>query len=287
MAFALVGAGRVSGTFVSQLPSLPRELGPVAAKSYRLASRIANTIGAGYPVRSFSGLKESSLVLITVPPASLDSHVAGLAAAMDWRRKTVLLCESGADSSSLARLRNLGAWVGSMQAIGGFDRWRFVAEGCRPAVRQAMRLGAQLDARVEEVRTSKVGLYQAALSFGSGLFTPLMEAMFGCLLEAGITGTSAAKITETIFHRSVRAYAYSGKRSWNGPLADGDPTAIRKELDSLSQSNPLFARYYREAAIFALDHFKRHPALKRTLEEYASASPRPTAEAEKASSAAA
>lgn len=173
-----------------------------------------------------------------------------------------------------------------MQTIPGFDRWRFVAEGCRPAVRHAMRLAAQLDARVDEVRTSKTGMYKAALSFGSSLFTPLMEAMFVCLLEAGITGTSAARITETIFHRSVRGYAHSGKRSWSGPLAEGDIVEVRKELESLSQSSPVLAKYYREASVFALNHFKRHPALKRTLEEYA-ASPRTTPEVEKASIAAA
>ena len=46
MTFAVAGGGRVSASFVARLPRLAAELGPVAAQSYRLASRIVNSIGA-------------------------------------------------------------------------------------------------------------------------------------------------------------------------------------------------------------------------------------------------
>ena len=63
MTFAVAGGGRVSGSFVTRLPGLESALGPVAAQSYRLASRIVNSIGAGHAVRAYQDLNDSTLIL--------------------------------------------------------------------------------------------------------------------------------------------------------------------------------------------------------------------------------
>jgi predicted short-subunit dehydrogenase-like oxidoreductase (DUF2520 family) len=250
MTFAVAGGGRVSASFVARLPRLAAELGPVAAQSYRLASRIVNSIGAGHPVRKYADLDGSALILICAPAAGVEPIVSALAAAIDCRGKTILLCDVGGDSGRLSDLRCRGAAVGSIDLIPGFDR-RFVAEGDRAAVREAKGLVKRIGGRVEEVGASRIAIYAAGLSFGTSLFTPLMEASLQCFLDAGMNKASAKRVVGALFLSSVRGYAYAGKRSWSGPLARGDRDSVRQELEALTASKPLLARYYREAAALA------------------------------------
>ncbi len=252
MTFAVAGGGRVSGSFVARLPRLASDLGPVAAQSFRLASRIANSLGAGHAVRRYEDLNDTALILICAPAQGVGPIVSALAKAVKCRGKVILVCEGGADSQQLTCLKSEGAAVGSVHVIPGFEGRRFVVEGDRAAVREAKRLVGQLGGRVEEVSAAKLNVYAAGLSFGGGLFTPMMEASLLCLQDAGMPKTSAMKVVEALFQSSLRAYVYAGKRSWSGPLADGDRAAVRKEIDALKAFNPLLARHYREAATVAL-----------------------------------
>jgi predicted short-subunit dehydrogenase-like oxidoreductase (DUF2520 family) len=225
----------------------------VAAQSYRLASRIVNSIGAGHAVRTYRDLNDSTLILICAPVRAVAPIVSALAEALECQGKIILLCEGGADSRHLARLRQKGAAVGSLQSIPGSDGKRFVAEGDDAAMREAKRLVRQLGSRLEEISTAKIAEYAAALSFGTSLFTPLLEASLQCLLDAGMTKASAMKVAEGLFQNSLRGYLYAGKRSWSGPLAAGDRAAVRQEMEALGASRPLLARLYRESATLAVE----------------------------------
>ena len=250
MTFAVAGGGRVSASFVSRLPHLAAELGPVAAQSYRLASRIVNSIGAGHAVREYAELNDSPLILICAPSSVVAPIVSALADSIECSGKTILLCNDGADSGYLAPLQLRGASVASIHLIPGFEK-RFVGEGDRSAIREARKLVKKLGGRLEEINTNKVAVYSAGLSFGIGLFTALMEASMQCFLDAGMSKASAVKVVETIFQSSLRAYVYAGKRSWSGPLAHGDSVAMEREIESLEATKPLLARHYRETAAFA------------------------------------
>jgi predicted short-subunit dehydrogenase-like oxidoreductase (DUF2520 family) len=253
MKFAVAGGGRVSGSFVARLPGLASALGPVAAQSYRLASRIVNSIGAGQAVPTYANLNGSPLILICVPPSGVASIVSALAEALACEGKTILLCEGGADSRQLAQLRSKGASVGSLQSIPGFDGRRFVAEGDRSAMLEAKRLITRLGARVEQISSAKIAVYAAGLTFGASLITPLLEASLQCLLDAGMTKSSAMKVVDGLCQNALRGYLYAGKRSWSGPLAAGDQAAARREWEALSTSRPLLARLYRESASVAVE----------------------------------
>ena len=250
MTFAVAGGGRVSASFVSRLPHLAAELGPVAAQSYRLASRIVNSIGAGHPVREYADLNDSSLILICAPASGVATIVSALAENIECDGKTILLCNDGADSGYLAPLQSRGAAVASIHLIPGFEK-RFVGEGDRRAIREGRNLVKKLGGRLEEINPSKVAVYSAGLSFGTGLVTALMEASMQCFQDAGMTKASAAKVVETIFQSSLRGYIYAGKRSWSGPLAHGDAEAVEREIESLAASKPLLAQHYRETAALA------------------------------------
>lgn len=253
MTFAIAGGGRVSASFVARLPALAAELGPVAAQSYRLASRIVNSIGAGQAVKRYEDLSGCPLILICAPLRAVPGIVHALEGAIEPKGKIVLLCESGADSRLLARLHAKGAAVGSLDTIPGFDGRRFVTEGDRAAVREAKTLVRQTGGRVEEVRTAKMAIYAAGLSFAAGLFTPLIEASAQCLQDAGMPKASAMRVASAVFQSSLRGYAYAGKRSWSGPLAEGDRAAVKRQIEALSASKPLLGRYYSHSAALAME----------------------------------
>src|SRR5207248_2131572 len=145
--FALAGGGRVSSSFVSRLPRLANDLGPVAAQSYRLASRIVNSIGAGHPVKSYAELNDSKLILICAPQKAVMPIISALHAAIQCRGKILLLCEGAGNSLQLLGLQSHGAAVGSIDIIPGFEGRRFVAEGDSAAMREAKRLVKQIGGR--------------------------------------------------------------------------------------------------------------------------------------------
>src|SRR5581483_3913935 len=131
MRLALYGAGAVSKSFIAGLPRLPRQLGPVAASSYRLASRIVNSVRAGFAVKSLEGFEDEQLILICVPDPALAGVVRHLAAArLDWFGREVLLCDSHYDSRALDPLREPGAETGSLKPIHSAPG-RFIVEGDR------------------------------------------------------------------------------------------------------------------------------------------------------------
>ncbi|MBI1790947.1 MAG: DUF2520 domain-containing protein [Acidobacteria bacterium] len=264
-AFALVGGGRVSDSFVARLPRLARDLGPVAALSYRVASRIARTLRAGHAVPGFQHLQACRLILLCVPAKQIPGALARLSESLDWPGPTVLDCGPGADSRRLAELREQGAAIGSLRPVAGLANRLFVAEVDPAAVRAADRLAGRLGGRTEIVETERLDLYLAALTFGSSLFTPLLAAAADCLREAGLSKAGVDQVSGALFEQSLRGYQYSGNRSWRGPLAAGDSQRVMGELSALSRWRPRLAGYYRDSARFALGYVGRHSKLRDSL----------------------
>ncbi|MEK7409576.1 MAG: DUF2520 domain-containing protein [Acidobacteriota bacterium] len=246
---ALIGAGQLSRSFVTKLPGLPGQLGPVIAPSFRLASRLVNSIRAGHPAQKYEDLHGCRSVLIAVPEALLPEVVSRMAAAgMEWRRKVVLLCDSPLDSSELAPLAARGANTGSLTPMHGFAQ-RFVVEGHREAVKEARRLIHDPQARLFEIQRARKGLYLAALSFATGLFTPLADAALQCLRAAGLSRAAAESVAEDLFHKTLRAYLHAGRKAWSGPLA------VQRELEALEDLERPLAQYYRACVAAAFQRF--------------------------------
>src|SRR5260370_13061866 len=78
---ALIGAGKLSGSPVSEFWRLSDRLGPVKAPSFRLASRIANRLRAGHPVRDYAEFDSCRLILVSVPHAILPAVVGAVPSA--------------------------------------------------------------------------------------------------------------------------------------------------------------------------------------------------------------
>ena len=94
--YGVMGGGAVNRSIIGRLPSKTRVLGPVAAVSYRVASRIANLLKAGEAVRSADDLDAVRVILFHAPPDQEAALLAILKAAkIHWYGKSLILCDCG------------------------------------------------------------------------------------------------------------------------------------------------------------------------------------------------
>jgi predicted short-subunit dehydrogenase-like oxidoreductase (DUF2520 family) len=257
MQLALYGAGPVKLSFLGRLPHLHARLGPVASSSYRVASRIVNTLRAGHAVKDCADLAGCRVVLVWTPAAALSGAVSQLAEApVEWTAATFLLCGESQGSCALEPLRARGAHAASLVPIEGAGA-RFVTEGDAPAVREARRIVRELRGKVIELPPSGTALYAAGVSFATSLFTPLIAASVDALHRAGCNRATAGELAEALFQNSLRTWAHAGRKSWAGPLASGSSTEARRHVLALLEHEPRVARFYAQAAAFALESLGR------------------------------
>ena len=248
MRYGLIGAGPVSQYLVRWFPHLSTELGAVAAKNPRLASRIVNTLRAGSALRDISDLQDVPVILICAPGTHLDSLLPALEnARLDWRGKKIILCNCVLFSRQLEYIRECGGLVASLRPIAGLPK-RLLIEGDRDALKAARHFVAEMRATAVEIDAGDVALFSAATTFASSLFTPILEACMLAVRAAGISGSLRAQVVESLFQQSLRSYLYSGRKSWSGTVANGDKEGMMRELTSLEALLPDLAELYRATA---------------------------------------
>src|ERR1700721_627019 len=143
----LIGTGNLTDSPLTRFWWLSERLGPVKSASYRVASRIANMLQAGHPVKDYAEFECCDLILLCVPEETVPQVVSEmLSAGISWRGKAVVLCSAWLDSSDLRELSAQGASVGSISPIPGFpiqgsSDERYLVEGDPLAIRHAKNLG--------------------------------------------------------------------------------------------------------------------------------------------------
>src|SRR5271170_1679957 len=117
----LISTGSLTDSPLTRFWWLSERLGPVKSASYRVASRIANMLQAGHPVKDYAQFKSCDLILVCVPEETVSQTVHEMASAgISWRGKAVVLCSTWLDSGELHELGARGASVGSISVIPGF-----------------------------------------------------------------------------------------------------------------------------------------------------------------------
>ena len=249
----LIASGQIKKSLIARLPRLLEQLGPIKSSSYRVASRMANTIRAGHPVENWEEFRNCAHVFLTVPDKELQQIVAGmLASHVNWEQKAVVLCDTLADSSELRQLAGQGAMAASLDSLEGFDDRRFVAEGHRGALRELRRLLEHAGAKVLELKPHRKPVYLAGLASATSLVTPLLVASDETLRLAGIRSKEAQAIIERAVLRTIRGFLKAGRKSWSGPLADRRYTSVKAQIDALEKVDPLLAEYADHSTNFAV-----------------------------------
>jgi predicted short-subunit dehydrogenase-like oxidoreductase (DUF2520 family) len=238
----LIGTGSLTDSPLTRFWFLRERLGPVKSASYRVASRIANMLQAGRPVKDYAEFQKCDLILVSVPEDGVTQVVSEMASAgIAWREKAVVLCSTWLDSGELQKLASLGAAVGSITTIPGFDDERYLVEGDPGAIRQSRNLVEYRGRRAVAIERTLKPFYLAALTCtGSLLFAPLYLASES-LHHAHIPAPFAAAILERQIARTLRAFLKGGLRAYP------ELRELPRQLHALSSVDPELAHYLEQS----------------------------------------
>ncbi len=242
----LIGTGSLTDSPLTRFWWLSERLGPVKSASYRVASRIANMLRAGHPVKDYAEFESCVLILICVPEASIARVVSEMVSAgISWRGKAVVLCSAWLDSGELRELASHGASVGSITPIPGFDDERYLVEGDPLAIRQARSLVEHRERRAVAIERSLKPFYLSAVTCTGSLLFAMLLAAFESLHHARIPPALAATLLERQITRTFRSFVKGGRRAYP------QLREIPRQLRALSSASPELAYYLEQSTRLA------------------------------------
>jgi predicted short-subunit dehydrogenase-like oxidoreductase (DUF2520 family) len=252
----LIGTGNLTDSPLTRFWWLSERLGPVKSGSYRVASRIANMLQAGHPVKDYAEFETCVLILVCVPEETVPQVVSEMAASgISWRGKAVVLCSTWLDSGDLGGLAALGAAVGSIAPIPGFDDQRYLVEGDPLAIRQAKSLVEYRERRVVAIERPLKPFYVAALTCTGALLFALLHVAFESLQRARIPPGFSATFLEKELVRTLRSFLKGGRRAYPAPRE------LPRQLQALSAANPELAYYLEQSCRLASLLMVNRPAV--------------------------
>lgn len=234
----LIGTGSLTDSPLTRFRCLSERLGPVKSGSFRVASRIANMLRAGHPVKDYAEFEHCILILISVPDKRVTQVVSELLSSeLNWRRKAVVLSSTWLDSSELQALAKCGAAVGSITPIPGFEDQRYLIEGDPLAIREARRLVEYRNTRAITIERPLKPFFLAALTCTGTLAFALFRVAFESLQHAGIPSAVAGTILERQIARTLRSFLKGGRRAYP------EPRESPRQLHALAAAKPELAHY--------------------------------------------
>lgn len=262
--YALIAAGSVGRTLIGALPAKSRQIGPVAAVSYRVASRIANSLRAGRPVRDLADLDNNQVILFHAPPDQIRLllHVC-FASPLRWHGRTLVFCDCEPPAGALARLHAEGGFTATARTFGvpGFA----AIQGGPHALHVARRIVRDVGLRPLEIAHDRVNLFSAAVTLATAAVTPLIDRATHLLRCAGLRDGDSIKLAEVLFHQTIKGYARSGRQSWLWHIAPPAPEHLEAELCALQSD---FAPLFQRLLLLGFDTFEKHPEIASSLRRF-------------------
>lgn len=242
----LIGTGNLTDSPLTRFWWLSERLGPVKSASYRVASRIANMLRAGHPVKDYAEFNSCILILICVPEKTVPHIVSELlSAGISWKGKAVVLCSTWLDSGDLHALSERGAAVGSLSPIPGFDDERYLVEGDPLAIRQAKSLVEYRERRAIALDRNLKPFYLAALTCTETLAFALFRVALESLQQARISSAMSATLLERQITRTLRSLLKGGRRAYP------EPQQLHGQLHALQRAHPELAHYLEQSSRLA------------------------------------
>ncbi len=252
----LIATGSLTDAPLTRFWWLSERLGPVKSASYRVASRIANMLQAGHPVKDYAEFETCELILICVPEETLAQVVSEMASAeISWEGKAVVLCSTWLDSGDLRELSARGASVGSISPIPGFDDERYLVEGDPLAIRQSKSLVEHRERRAVAIERPLKPFYLAALTCTGTLLFALLHVAFEALQHATVPPGVSAVLLERQITRTLRSLLKGGRRAYP------EPRELPRQVRALSAANPELAHYLEQNVRLASRMMEKRRAL--------------------------
>jgi hypothetical protein len=244
-----------------------KAIGPVAAVSFRVASRIVNTLGAGIPVRSAADLDSVRVILFHSPPDQFPALAESLLAApIRWAGKSLIFCDCQCSEEYAGRFRALGVRHAGIRhcAIPS----RLIVNGDGPAMLVAHRLARDLGMKTIELTAATTPAFETALTLASGAITPLIDQSAGLLRQCGLRDTEASRVAAGLFEQTAREYGRSGRQSWTWYQRPPNAALLWAQLGA---AGTRMRRIIGEAILFGLEEHGRHEDAARALRQSLSA----------------
>jgi hypothetical protein len=254
--YGLIGAGAVNASLIGRLPGKSRALGPVAGVSYRVASRIANTLKAGEAVRTADELDGVRVILFHAPSDQFATLAELLKEAdIGWRDKSLVFCDCEVPACAADHFRGLGADVAVLRrcAIPG----RVVVEGSGAALTMAHRMARDLHMKAIEITPGCGDLFEAALTIGTGALTPLIDHATSLLRSCGVRDKEALQLAGALFGQTVREFSHSGRQSWSWYVREPDPERVVAHIEATENG---FQNLLGDLVLRGFEQFGKHGA---------------------------
>jgi len=242
---SIIGAGRLGRSLGRRLREQGWKIHAVVTQSAGTARRAVRSIGGGHGRGELTaGVFSAPVLLVAVPDSAIASVVERLASlgAESLRGKTVLHTSGALSSEALARLRALGAAVGSIHPLQTFsgigipalDGIMFVIEGDRGAIRVARAMSRTLGGHQVQLTASNKTLYHAAAVISAGQVLALEESAIRIFVSLGMKRREALKALLPLTRQVLENLERVGPRAaWTGPLARGDYSVIAMHEDAM------------------------------------------------------
>jgi predicted short-subunit dehydrogenase-like oxidoreductase (DUF2520 family) len=242
---SIIGAGRLGRSLGRRLREQGWKIHAVVTQGAGTARRAVRFIGGGRGHTELSvGVFSASALLLAVPDFAIASVAEGLASfgSENLKGKVVLHSSGALSSEVLARLRTLGAAVGSMHPLQTFsgigipalDGRMFVIEGDRAALRVARAMTRTLGGHPVQLTASNKSLYHAAAVISAGHVLALEESAIRIFVSLGIKRREALKALLPLTRQVLENLERIGPRAaWTGPLARGDYSVVAMHEDAM------------------------------------------------------
>ena len=262
--YGVIGAGALSKSFIGNLPRKAREIGPVAGVSFRVASRMANSLRAGFPVRDASELKNCDVILFHAPAAQSGALSAQLEeAAISWSGKPLIFCDCEISPVVVEKFRARGANTAIVRQFGVSGR--IMIEGDPAALVVARRLVTALRLRAIEVEPGTSSLFAAAVTLSTAALTPLIHRATELFRAAGLRNQDAVHTATMLFGKTVHDYGYSGRQSWAWHVRGPEVEEVEAEIGALEEP---FRSLFRELVLSGFEDFAKHPETALALRRF-------------------
>jgi hypothetical protein len=260
--FGVFAAGAVRRSLIGGFVARSRDVGPVAAASFRVASRLANTLKGGYPVREPAALATARAILFYAPSSEVAAHLAILGdASLDWSTQALILCNCQADPEILAPFREKGASIASIRDF-GVPGFAFM-HGSGEARKSALRVLRLLHLRTIESAPDSEGKFDAAVTLATAAVTPLLDQIAGLLRDSGARDSDANSLAAALVGQTAREFSRSGRQSWEWHILEPEAQRLLWQIAHAGAS----AELLRELLLLGFDVFGKHKEVAEAIRQ--------------------
>ena len=259
--YGVIGAGTLSKSLIGQVARKPRQIGAVVGVSFRVASRMANSLRAGYAARCADELDDAPVILLHAPPDQVRAVAALLEnARIEWKDKPLILCDCEVPAAVIQHFHALGASTATARQFGVAGT--IMLEGTQPALACAHRIAGELRLAAIEIAPGAADVFAAALTLATGALTPLINRAAGLLRSCGLRDKEATQLATALFEQTIQEYGHSGRQSWAWHIREPDVEQIEAEIAAVGEP---FRDLFRQLIVTGLDHLERHPEVSLAL----------------------